>query len=306
MDNKKISLRDNSFRGILCMITAFFFVALGSALVKEVSRYDLPTPIIVFFESLIPLVVIIIWHCRRGIKKFSVATRHPVWQVTQGIVGFLTSYLLYLAIRSIPTVNGVLLNSSAPLFIPIICYFWFRNRISLKLIIAIAVGFVGIILILKPSASLFDQPGALIALASGIAVAFDDIIVGRLENKEGEKQDITLFYVFLMTTILSGLLAIPCWKTPSGIEWLYLFSIGTAFLGIQLFLILALTLAPVTVVSPFMYFGVVFAGIFDWLFWGLIPGWLTGVGIILVIAGAIYSIVAHPRKHPRCAPRKSG
>lgn len=286
-------------RGVLCMITAFFFVAAGSALVKGVSQTGLPIPVIVFFESLIPLSAIIIWHLRGGIRKFSLATNHPGLQVTQGIVGFLTSYLLYLAVRHIPTVNGVLLNTSAPLFIPVVCLVWFRTRIDLKLMVSIGVGFLGIIMILKPSSAIFHQPGDLLALLSGLAVAFDDVILGRLESGGGEKTDVTLFYVFLMTTILSGLLAIPVWRTPAGIQWLYLLAIGSGFLGIQLFLVLALSLAPVTTVSPFMYFGVIFAGLIDWIFWDMIPDILTVAGIILVVAGAIGSILLHPRKHPR-------
>jgi len=286
-------------RGVFCMITAFLFVSVCSALVKGVSNTGLPTPVIVFFESLIPLTAIIIWHLRKGLGKFSLATRHPGWQLTQGIVGFLTSYLLYLAVRSIPTVNGVLLNTSAPLFIPVVCFFWFKTRIDLKLMLSIALGFCGIILILKPSTAIFHQPGDLIALLSGLAVAFDDIILGKLDSSGEERTDVTLFYVFLMTTILSGLLAIPVWKTPAGSQWLYLLAIGSGFLGIQLFLVLALGLAPVTTVSPFMYFGVIFAGLIDWLFWGMIPDLLTVAGIVLVIAGAIGSILLHHRKYPR-------
>lgn len=154
-------------------------------------------------------------------------------------------------------------------------------------------------MILKPSGAIFHQPGDLIALLSGLAVAFDDVILGRLDSSGEERTDVTLFYVFLMTTILSGLLAIPVWQTPAGSQWLYLLAIGSGFLGIQLFLILALGLAPVTTVSPFMYFGVIFAGLIDWIFWGMIPDLLTVAGIILVVAGAIGSILLHPRKHPR-------
>ncbi len=285
--------------GVICMITAFLFVAVCSALVKGVSDTRLPTPIIVFFESLIPLTAIVIWHLRRGTRKFSLATKHPGLQITQGVVGFLTSYLLYLAVRSIPTVNGVLLNTSAPLFIPVICFFWFKTRIDLKLMISIALGFIGIVMILKPSSAIFHQPAVLIALLSGVAVAFDDIILGRLESGGEERTDVTLFYVFLMTTIISGLLAIPVWQTPAGSQWLYLLAIGSGFLGIQLFLVLALGLAPVTKVSPFMYFGVIFAGLIDWIFWDIIPDLLTVAGIVLVVAGAIGSILLHPRKHPR-------
>ena len=286
-------------RGVICMITAFLFVAVCSALVKGVSDTRLPTPVIVFFESLIPLTAIVIWHLRQGIRKFSLATKHPGLQITQGVVGFLTSYLLYLAVRSIPTVNGVLLNTSAPLFIPVICFFWFRTRIDLKLMLSIALGFIGIIMILKPSSAIFHQPADLIALLSGVAVAFDDIILGRLESSGEERTDVTLFYVFLMTTIISGLLAIPVWQTPAGSQWFYLLAIGSGFLGIQLFLVLALGLAPVTTVSPFMYFGVIFAGLIDWIFWYMIPDILTVAGIVLVVAGAIGSILLHPRKHPR-------
>ena len=165
--------------------------------------------------------------------------------------------------------------------------------------LSIALGFFGIVMILKPSGAIFHQPGGLLALLSGLAVAFDDVILGHLDSSGEERTDVTLFYVFLMTTILSGLLAIPVWQTPAGSQWFYLLAIGSGFLGIQLFLVLALGLAPVTTVSPFMYFGVIFAGLIDWIFWDMIPDILTVAGIVLVVAGAIGSILLHPRKHPR-------
>jgi len=272
------------------MVTAFFFVAVTSSLVKMAVGTGLPTAVVVFFESLIPLLVLTGWHMRRGIRNFSLPSRHYGLQFLQGGLAFCTSYLMYLAIRTVPVSSGVLLNSSAPLFIPIISYFWFRRRVSPGLLISLAVGFTGIVLILNPSAATFAHPGILLALASGIAVAFDDIIVGILDGKGTERQDVTLFFIFLMTTVLSGLIAIPIWKTPSGVQWLYLLSVGCGFLLIELFLVRSFSFAAVSTVSPFMYFGVIFAGLIDWLGWGVIPDMQMIIGVVLVIAGAIASI----------------
>ncbi len=87
MNKEKQNSSRHISRGVICMITAFLFVAVCSALVKGVSDTRLPTPVIVFFESLIPLTAIVIWHLRKGVGKFSLATKHPGWQVTHGIVG---------------------------------------------------------------------------------------------------------------------------------------------------------------------------------------------------------------------------
>ena len=273
------------------MVAAFFFVAATGSLVKLTVSTGLPTAVVVFFESLVPLLVLTAWHLRRGFRNFSLPSRHHGLQILQGALAFLTSYLMYLAIQTVPVSSGVLLNSSAPLFIPLISFFWFRRRVPPSLLAALAVGFTGIVCILNPSAATFAHPGIFLALASGVAVAFDDIVVGLLDGKGSERQDVTLFYVFLLTTVLAGVIAVFSWKTPRGTQWLYLLATGGGFLLIELFLVRAFSYAAVTTVSPFMYFGVIFAGLIDWLAWGDVPGLRMLVGVALVVGGAVASIL---------------
>ncbi|HPJ72825.1 MAG TPA: DMT family transporter [bacterium] len=291
MRRPRSSAAPSAPRGIVCMVAAFLFVAVTGSLVKQAVASGLPTAVVVFFESLIPLLAVTAWHLRRGLKKFSLPSGRYGLQFLQGSLAFFTSYLMYLAIRTVPVSSGVLLNSSAPLFIPVISYFWFRRRLSPGLIAAVAVGFVGIVLILDPAAGTFARPGILLALASGVAVAFDDIVVGLLDDAGTEREDVTLFFVFLMTALLSGLFAAPVWKTPRGAQWIYLFAAAAGFLFIELFLVRSFSFAPVAVVSPFMYFGVVFAGVIDWLAWGEVPGlrMLAGVALVVILAGVWFS-----------------
>ena len=75
---------------------------------------------------------------------------------------------MFIAILKMPLMNTVLLSNSAPLFIPLIAWLWLREKISASTAISLVVGFVGVLLILKPGASLPRNPAALLATAAGL------------------------------------------------------------------------------------------------------------------------------------------
>jgi drug/metabolite transporter (DMT)-like permease len=96
-----------------------------------------------------------------------------------------------------------------------------------------------------------------------------------------------VFYFGLIATIVSAVPAVLDWHAPAPSAWLPLLGMGLAATLAQLFLTRAYTHAPAAQVGPFIYSSVVFAGLFDWWLWRVLPDPLFVLGALLVCAAGI-------------------
>ncbi len=133
------------------------------------------------------------------------------------------------------------------------------------------IGFIGIVLILQPGASVFSWATPL-AIVAGVFSAIALVTVGRLNLTEPSAR--ILFYYLL-----------------------YLIGIGLTMAIAQFLLILAYEYASPSRVAPFNYSVVIFSGLIGWAVWNEIPNVLSLVGTLLVCAGGILSVTHHHKRH---------
>ncbi len=270
--------------GALFAIISAFSFAVMSVFVKKIGT-DLPTSIPIFFRFAISFILLLPWVLRSSSFQFKV--RHPWRYVTRILSALLALFLMFYALRFIPLVNALLLNNTAPLFVPIIAYFLTGAKTPYKAGLGILIGFVGIALILRPNHQIFSIASC-IALVSGILAALA-IVEMRIVSKTSSVTQM-LFYYFLVSTIVSGVVATCQWETPTPQIWLLLIGVGIFGTIYQVFATLAYVTAPVRLMSPLMFFIVIFGGVFDWALWNHVPDMLTILGAVVIIAGSILTI----------------
>jgi drug/metabolite transporter (DMT)-like permease len=271
--------------GTLLIVVAFFCVAVMSAFGKAAAA--VPTGMVVLFQNGISLALLLPWVLRHGTTDIK-TTRLPLHMV-RALTGLLSQALFFIAVKHMSLVNAVLLVNAAPLFIPLVVLVWLKTRITSTVVLSLVIGFVGVVLILKPSPALFAQPAALLAVAAALCSAIALVSVNRLSTTD--RPDTILFYYFLISTIAATPFAVSQWRTPVGVEWGYLIAIGLFMALAQLFIILAYQRSTAARLAPFIYSVVVFSGLIGWVVWGQVPDWLALVGIVLVCLGGILSIV---------------
>ncbi|MCX7180503.1 MAG: DMT family transporter, partial [Proteobacteria bacterium] len=167
-------------------------VKLGSA---QFSAAEL-----VFYRGFIALVLI---YGYVSIAGLSLATRHWRTHVTRGLAGFFSIVLYFQAISMIPLAMAVTLNYTSPLFMALMLIFWERERLRPQLVAALVVGFIGVVLLLRPSWQAEQLIGGLLGLASGVVVSVAYLSVRRL-GELGEPVWLTVFY-FSLILALGGL-----------------------------------------------------------------------------------------------------
>lgn len=274
---------ENPALGGFLIVIAFLCVAIMSALGKAAAR--VPTGTIVFFQNFISLVLFLPWVLRRsgGGVKTSRAWLH----ILRAVAGLLSQVLMFVAVKRMPLMNAVLLSNSAPLFIPLITWAWLKKKISGVVWGSLLLGFLGVVLILKPNAALLSDPAAIIATSAAVFSAFALVTVNRLSSTETTER--ILFYYFLISSLASAPFAATQWHTPTTKEWLDLIGIGIFMAASQLLIILAYRQASAGRIAPYNYSVVIFSGLIGWMVWKNRPDMLSLCGVILVTLGGIAS-----------------
>jgi len=244
-----------------------------------------------FFQNLVALIIVMPWILHG--KKVSLRPQNPLLIIGRVIVGMLSMYFYFVALKLIPLVNATLLQNTTPIFIPIIAFFVFRKKITLKMFCVMIIGFVGVTMVLHPGKGAIN-PGDLIALFSGFLSGLSTVIIKLLDDRD-ESVKLVMFYFLAFSTVIMGIWSIHTWTTPAGIIWIYLALSGIFYAMFQLLLILAVKYASTTTISPFIYLAVVFSGFIDWIVWQEVPSLLTVAGAVIVITSAIISAIHHTK-----------
>jgi drug/metabolite transporter (DMT)-like permease len=275
--------RNPPLAGALFVLSASFTFAAMGALIKVVST-SLPNELVVFFRNFCALVFILPWilYSRSlGSVKTSCFQLHLV----RSLAGLSAMYCFFYSIAHLQLSEACLLASTAPLFIPVIAYAWIREPVARKVRGAIIIGFIGILLILKPGVGVF-QPIAIVGLASGMFAALAMVTIRRMSASEPTIR--IVFYFSALGTLISAVPIIWSWQSPQPTIWCLLVLIGMLAAVGQILLTKGYSLAPAAQVGPLTYGNVVFSTFLGWLFWGESLDAMTWAGAVLIcIAGII-------------------
>jgi drug/metabolite transporter (DMT)-like permease len=271
-------------RGALLMVVSAVLFAAMAAAVSLAAR-ELSNAPIVFFRHFIMLVFLLPWLVRAG--RGALATGDFRGHLVRGLAGVAAVACHFYAVARLRLADAMLLNQSMPLFIPLVERAWLGERIPARLWGVLALGFAGLLLILRPGTGVFE-PVALIGLSSAVLAAIAQVGIRRLTRTEPVNRIVV--YFGLVASVVALPPAAYWWTTPSPRTWAVLLLMGVfATIG-QLTLTRAYFHAPAARVGPFLYAGPVFAGVLDWLIWGRLPDLLFVAGACVVIAAATLAL----------------
>lgn len=261
------------------MLAELCFVGMGS-LVKLLSE-NLPSQNVVFFRNLFGLIILLPLIFKLGIKTLK--TNNIRWHFLRSLAGVFAMYCFFYALAELPLADAMLLKISAPLFIPIIAFIWLSEYISLRVIMAIMIGFLGVILVLKPTGTI--HIASLVGLLGGALAALAKVTIRRMSGSEPTSR--IVFYFGLIGLIVSTIPLFWFWQNPTTKEWMILLLLGAFGTVGQLFLTKSYILAPASRIAPFTYSSILFAVIIGWVFWGELVTLITISGALLIIVAGI-------------------
>ncbi len=278
---------------VLKLISAILF-AMMSALVRWLGE-TIPVGQVVFFRSawaILPVVVIYAW--RRELAA-AVRTGRPLGHLGRGLISMTGMFLNFAALARLPLVDATAIGFAAPLITVALAAVFLGERVRIYRWSAVAVGFVGVIVMLWPyldvgrlvSGSVATL-GAFLALASAFTNAGSVVQTRRLTDTETTS---SIVFYFSLFCALAGAATLPfAWVTPT---WMQLAAlIATGLLGGFAHLILteSYRLAPASVVAPFDYTAMIWAFVLGYVMFGEIPTLYVYVGSVIVAGAGLYVI----------------
>jgi drug/metabolite transporter (DMT)-like permease len=266
------------------MVASSLLFASMAASVGVVAR-ELPNAPIVFFRHFIMLAFLLPWLWREG--RRALETGDLRGHVVRGLAGVSAVGCYFFAIARLRLADAVLLNQSMPLFIPLVERAWLGERIPKPLWGVLALGFAGLVVILRPGTGVFE-PAALVGVCSAVFASVSQVGIRRLTRTEPVTR--IVFYFGLVGSAAALPPAAWWWKAPSAFTWAILLLMGLFATVGQMTLTRAYLHAPAASVGPFLYAGPVFAGLLDWLLWDRLPDALFVVGATVVILAATLAL----------------
>lgn len=280
---------DDLPKGALYMCGAALTFAAMGALIKVASA-TLPNVMVVFARNATGLAILVpVLFLQKG--PVSLATRDVPGHLLRGLAGLASMYCFFFAIAHLKLADAVLLNQSLPLFLPIVASLLLKEAVPPRLWKTLVVGFLGMALVVKPGLGVFST-AALLGACSALLAAVAQVGVRRLTRTEPVSR--IVFYFSLIATLGSALPLPFAWKTPEPKLWPVLLATGVFATVGQVLLTKAYSSAPAARVGPFVYTGVVFAGVLDWAVWGALPDALSVAGAGLILSAAILSLRVRP------------
>lgn len=280
-------------RASILIVTAFFAFSAMAVLMRGISD-RIAVPMVIFVRQILAFVLMapLFWPNRQIIRRPTGLGLH----LARGFLAMGAMGCGLTAVIHIPLADATAIGMTEVLIATAFAALVLREPVGWRRWTATAVGFVGVLVMIRPFGEGFDAY-ALVALAGAICGAASMI---ALRLGSGHDNTVTvLFWQGLVVAALSAPLAAWTWVRPTQGEVLILLVMGLIFTaGVWLFTA-AVRLGRASAVAPLGYLRLVLMAATGWLFYGEIPTWATVIGGLLVIGSATYTIT---RNAARAAP----
>ncbi len=271
--------------GILLRVLAMALMAMLAAIVKACAERGVPVLEIIFFRNAFAFIPVMLYIWRTS--GFGVLrTRRPGAHLTRSAVGLTGMICGFTAVSLLPLTQSTAISFSAPLFMVALSALILKEPVGLHRWAAVAVGFVGVLIMVHPDPRHFVGVGVLFAIAAAVGSAGAMIAIREISRTEPGP---TIVFYFTLAGTAVGLASLPFgWVMPSPGVLALLVAAGLIGGTGQLLLTEAIRRAPVAVVAPFDYTQLVWAGLIGFLVWGETPAILTLIGAMVVAASSTY------------------
>ena len=268
---------------LLLALSALLFSLMG-VVIREASA-TVDNESVVFFRNLVGVLFFLPLLLLKGLKPLKTTRlKSHMWRTTYGLAAM---YCFFYAIAHLPLADAMLFTYSAPVFTPIIAWWWLKEPLSKRIALTTRIGLIGVLLVAKPGASLFAGQ-ALVGLAASILAAFAFVSIREMSDTEPALR--IVFYFSLFSALISAIPLTWAWQPLDGHQLGLLLVVGLLATTSQIVMSKAYGLAPPGIIGPFAYLAIVFSGIIAWFLWGETPDLAFLIGAGMIFTASLLSI----------------
>ncbi|MEX2520499.1 MAG: DMT family transporter [Paracoccaceae bacterium] len=273
-----------SLRAALMMVVCCAFVALSTFLAKALGGGVSGEPMHAFqivlgryFFALVPFAALMLWR-RTGL-------RGAPWRLYVGrsAVGWVGIASLFTAVSMIPLADATAISFLNPVFAMILAIFFLGERVGPVRWLAALIALSGGAVLIRPGFGAIE-PGALIALFGACFMAIEVMFAKLLARRDDLIR--LLFGTNLLATIIAAITASFVWRAPTWEEVALLALVGLTMMTAQTLFMAALKITDASFATPFFYSTLIFAALYDAIWFKVIPAPISFLGAGLIVAGA--------------------
>ena len=268
-------------------LSALFLFTVMSALVKALSA-DFPPGQMVFFRSLFAVPVIVAWLISRGELAQGFVVKKPMGHFWRGVLGTTAMGLTFTGLSLLPLPEVTSIGYATPIFTLILAALLLGERIRLIRIGAVAIGLLGVLIMIWPRLGSADlgagaMIGALCVLGATIARGFVQIHIRQLVQVDHPAA--IVFYFSMTATLLSALTIFWGWNMPTLHQTLLLITMGLIGGVAQILVTSSYRFGQASMLAPYDYTSMLFAIFIGYVWFDELPTLAILLGAALVIAG---------------------
>ena len=269
--------------GIILMLLSLLLVNTSDAIAKWTIQ-DLPIFQIMVFQAC-SLVVMALLVSRQPNPLHLIRTADPGWQIARSICQLAMGFTFYSGLRVLQFADLIAILFVGPLVITAMAHVFLGERAGWHRWAACAVGLVGGLIIVRPGSGLMGWGAIWPVLAVVIWSVY--VVITRKISVRNSTANMMLWSSLVTLGVLAA--TIPWyWQTPVGWQWAALVVIALLSSGSNGLVIRAYSLAPASLLAPFIYTEIVGATFYGWIFWREFPDAWTWSGAVVIVLAGLY------------------
>ena len=263
-----------------------------SSLIKHLTR-ELPLAMVFFFRMAFALPLVLPWVARHG--PAVLATRRLREHLLRGAVGALAMWCWVFGLKHLPLTTFTAISFTRPLWMTLTARIVLREVVGLRRGLLILLGFIGVLIAVRPEAHAgIAGVAVLVALLAGAVSSVTLMQVKQLTTTEPAIR--IVFYFSLFGTLCALPFALADWETPTleQLGWLALSALAAA--AAQYCIARAATLGEATVITPVDFMQLPFAALAGYALFGEPPDFLTFAGSAVLLLAVV--AIVHEKRSP--------
>jgi drug/metabolite transporter (DMT)-like permease len=283
-----------NLRGIYAMLLAVAMFSLMDTAMKLLTEHY-PAMQVAALRGLSSMPLVLLYVGWRGAFGTIFQVRWPM-HLLRGALGIAMLSLFAYGIHKLTLAEAYSIYFNAPALITALSVVFLKERVELARWIAIGVGLVGVVVVLRPTgAGMFTLGG--VAILGAAACYAISAIAARILGRSDSREQMVLWLMVLMS-IGASILAAPHWVAVRWSDALLLTGLAVSgFIG-QLAITEAFNHGEASSIAPLEYTALVWGVGLDWLLWAALPDAYTLGGAAIIIASGVY-LVRHEHEHAK-------
>jgi len=278
-------IRSQENIGFIFAILAYFLFSILDVFQKYGTIYHTVFQIMLFKYSFLFLLSIS-ESIRKKNKNFW-KTKNLKLQLLRSFLSLLESGFFILSFKYLSLASAHSIQAITPILVIVMAFFILKEKMDIKIWIAVTFGFIGVIVILRPGVGIFDIK-ILIPLIGAIFLSLYQITT-RLSSYV-DKNETSLFFTSIIGIVIMSVIVNFYWINFNSQSFFIFFGIGIFYSLGYYCQIIALSKSPASKIQPFHFTAFFWAVIFGFIFYNDIPDKFTIIGAIVIILSGIYAL----------------